>query len=373
MAGNEENATIIIKKVVKGGGGHHGGAWKVAYADFVTAMMAFFLLLWLLNVTTSEQKAGIADYFAPTAASRASSGSGMILGGRSLATEGARNSELSSPVVTFKVGPPPPLGHEGQKEAQGDTGDKGAEGRKDELPATAEIATEGEELPERSYRPREGEEEPERAPDVSEGEEPERTEVASKGEDEPRAERAPTEQEIAAKLAEREQALFEAAERELRQALQDVPDMAGLAESLIIDNTPEGLRIQIVDQERQSMFPSGSAHMVHRMQVMIDKIAEVVKQVPNQIAITGHTDAKPFKTDTGYGNWELSTDRANASRRALMEAGLQAERISFVTGKAATEPLIVEDPTLPANRRISIVLLRETPLVPPGGQAEPQQ
>ena len=109
------------------------------------------------------------------------------------------------------------------------------------------------------------------------------------------------------------------------------------------------------------MFPSGSSRMVDRMQVLIDKIAQVVKQVPNRIAITGHTDAKPFKTDSGYGNWELSTDRANASRRALLQAGLLPNRISYVTGKAETEPLIPEEPTLAANRRISIVLLRQVP------------
>jgi chemotaxis protein MotB len=365
MAGKEENTTIIIKKVVKGGGGHHGGAWKVAYADFVTAMMAFFLLLWLLNVTTSEQKAGIADYFTPTAASRSTSGSGMILGGRSLATKGAKNSELSPPLVTFSVGPPPPEGTEGQDEAKGDTGSKGENGREDEQPETASTPTEGEEDPERAEKASEGEEDPERALAASEGEDdPERAKQPSEGENEARAEREPTEEEIAQKLAEQEQQLFEAAERELRQALQDVPDMEGLAASLIIDNTPEGLRIQIVDQDRQSMFPSGSSDMLERMHVMIEKIAQVVKNVPNRIAITGHTDATPFKTDTGYGNWELSTDRANASRRALLQAGLLPGRISYVTGKAATEPLIPDDPTLAANRRISIVLLRERSLMP---------
>ena len=105
MAGQNE-ATIVIKKVVKGGGGHHGGAWKVAYADFVTAMMAFFLLLWLLNVTTDEQKHGIADYFAPTVASQSISGSGSILGGTTLTVEGARVSDKSPPSVVVELTPP---------------------------------------------------------------------------------------------------------------------------------------------------------------------------------------------------------------------------------------------------------------------------
>ena len=366
MAGNEENQTIIIKKVVKGGGGHHGGAWKVAYADFVTAMMAFFLLLWLLNVTTSEQKAGIADYFAPTAASLSDSGSGMILGGRSLAVDGVKNSELSPPVVTFSVGPPPPESDTGDNATKGETGTKGKDGREDEFPQTSEEQTLGEEDPERSEVMSDGEEDPERSENESDGEEdPERARLDSEGENEARAKRAPTEEEIAQKLAEREQELFEAAERELRQALQEAPDMEGLADSLVIDNTPEGLRIQIVDQERQSMFPSGSSRMVDRMQVLIDKIAQVVKQVPNRIAITGHTDAKPFKTDSGYGNWELSTDRANASRRALVTAGVEIERVVKVIGNADMEPLTPEDPFAVQNRRISIVLLREVPVLPP--------
>ena len=298
MAGHGENAPIIVKKVVAGHGGHHGGGWKVAYADFVTAMMAFFLLLWLLNVTTSEQRKGIADYFAPTAASLSKSGSGGVLGGSTLSSEGARNSELSPPVVTVEVGDP-------DEESEQDEG-------------------------------------------------------------QPSSGRA-SEKELARELAERERQMFEEAERALRQAIQETPDMPDLSQNLIIDNTPEGLRIQIVDQERQSMFPSGSAALHGRMSELMARIADVVLRLPNRVSITGHTDATPFRTDSGYGNWELSADRANASRRALIEFGLPAERIAFVTGKADTEPLIPEDPTLAANRRISVVLLRETSVLPPGG------
>ena len=115
------------------------------------------------------------------------------------------------------------------------------------------------------------------------------------------------------------------------------------------------------------MFSSGSATMDSGAAALMQKIAKVVQSMPNRIAITGHTDSLPFHSRAGYGNWELSADRANASRRALLDAGLDAQRIAYVTGKADTEPLIPEDPALPSNRRISIVLLREAQPTPPSG------
>jgi chemotaxis protein MotB len=118
------------------------------------------------------------------------------------------------------------------------------------------------------------------------------------------------------------------------------------------------------------MFPSGSAKMEPRTEALIRRIAAVIQKMPNRISITGHTDAMPFRTQTGYGNWELSADRANASRRALIDAGLDPQRIAYVTGKADTEPLIPEDPSLANNRRISIVLLRDAPGAPPAPPAD---
>ena len=331
MAGIEDNTTIVVKKIVKGGDGHHGGAWKVAYADFVTAMMAFFLLLWLLNVTTSEQRSGIADYFSPTAASKSTSGSGQILGGQALAKHGSRKSELSPPSATFSLTPP--------------------DAKSDENPeATREDDSAHQDSEPSEVKPVEATDAP--VTDTAEASPNDTPET-----DTPRE---PTEEDIAHKFARHEQERFEQAERELRQAIQDVPELAGFARNLIIDNTPEGLRIQIVDQDRESMFPSGSADMHDQMAVLINKIAEVVARVPNRISITGHTDATPYRSTNGYGNWELSADRANASRRALLRAGVSPARIAYVTGKADTEPLIKEDPKLPANRRISIVLLRES-------------
>ncbi|MBT4491166.1 MAG: flagellar motor protein MotB [Rhodospirillaceae bacterium] len=297
MANGE--GTIIIKKVVKGGGGHHGGAWKVAYADFVTAMMAFFLLLWLLNVTTDEQKHGVADYFAPTAASKSTSGSGGILGGTAMSTEGARVGQSSPPTVVMELAPP------------------------------------------RQRNPADADEE------VKEGE-------AGKLDEE----------ELLEEMAKHEQEEFEKAEDELRQAMQDSPGLADMAQNLIIDNTPEGLRIQLVDQEKASMFPSGGSHMNDNLKKILEKVADIVHRMPNQIAISGHTDSVPFSGRNNYSNWELSSERANASRRALVEFGVPINRIASVSGKADTDPLVPEDPTLPTNRRISIVLLREAALVP---------
>ena len=160
---------------------------------------------------------------------------------------------------------------------------------------------------------------------------------------------------------------FQKAEAELRQAIQESPEAVELQKHLIADNTPEGLRIQLVDQDRNSMFSSGSNNLSDRARKLMQKVVEVVRKMPNDISITGHTDSTKFRDNRGYGNWELSADRANASRRALIGFGLPPERVSHVSGKADTEPLIPEDPSLPTNRRISITLLREVPTLPPGG------
>ena len=322
---DNEPTVIIIKKVKKGGHeGHHGSAWKVAYADFVTAMMAFFLLLWLLNVATEEQKQGIADYFAPTSASRSLSGAGGVLSGRSMDSRGARVSEMSRMSVTLDLSPPN---------------------------ETVEEEQEGEE------------EQPQRGSGSDEGAEFDARPEGDQGQKSVDAE--VDDETVEAKHAELEQRRFEEAERALRQAIQDIPELAELAQHLIIDQTPEGLRIQIVDQAAESMFPSGSAQMYDHTRLLLVQIARVIRQLPNRIAISGHTDARPFRNDSGYSNWELSTDRANASRRALIAAGVSPDRIDHITGKADKDPLFAEDPFLPNNRRISIVLLREA-LAPPG-------
>jgi chemotaxis protein MotB len=161
------------------------------------------------------------------------------------------------------------------------------------------------------------------------------------------------------RAAEREEKQFAAAEFSLRQAIQDVPELRELADSLIVDRTPEGLRVQIVDQDKLSMFPLGSAEMDPAAKRLMTLVAQVVQKLPNKISITGHTDSTPFAGGGSYGNWELSTDRANASRRELLQVGLAPGRIAKVVGMADQEPLVAADPASPRNRRISIVLLRE--------------
>jgi chemotaxis protein MotB len=292
----DDIAPIIIKKVKKGGHGAHGGAWKVAYADFVTAMMAFFLLLWLLNVTTTEQKEGLADYFAPTMASLSQSGSGGLLGGKSMQPDGAMISNLGVPSAVSSISPP-------------------ESGRKDE------------------------------------------------GEDARKA-REMEEAELLEKLRQIEEMSFEQARDQIRQAINKDPALSGLKDNIIIDMTPEGLRIQIVDQFNESMFESGSATIKPRVRTLIGMIAKSIEELPNGLSISGHTDSSSFN-GRDYSNWELSSDRANASRRALLDAGLKPDRIERVAGRADTDPLISDDPTNPGNRRISIILLRETPVLPP--------
>jgi len=329
------NAPLIIKKIKKlKGEAHHGGAWKVAYADFVTAMMSFFLLLWLLNVTTDIQKRGIADYFEPTIASKSQSGAGGVLGGLSMGQQGAQDVSASPPAFQLAVAAlrQPDEGDEGDlagSSGQGDTGDKVGGATKGDQPGGTTTSAQPGGATANAKNPVE----------------------------------QMTEMELQKRLEEHEDRQFAAAEFALRQAIQDVPDLKNLADNLIIDRTPEGLRIQIVDQEKRSMFPLGSAQMVDSAQKLMALVALVVQKLPNKVSITGHTDAAPYAFGRNYTNWELSADRANASRRELVSDGVSADRIEKVVGLADREPLVPEDPRAPRNRRISIVLLRETKLV----------
>jgi len=280
---------IIIKKVKKGGHAHHGGAWKVAYADFVTAMMAFFLLLWLLNAVTDEQLEGISNYFAPASIAKTTSGSGGLLAGKTLGEAGVQARPSSAPSVTMDL--PPPKAGEGSSESE------------DDAPA---------------------------------------------GE---------TSEEMLRKLEEQQ---FEDATEALQKALQSVPNLRQLSESLMVDNTPEGLRIQIVDQDGLAMFPSGGSDMYLHTKKLLELVSKAIKLMPQDIAISGHTDAVKFIDKHGYGNWELSSDRANAARRQLLHYGVPESRMARVVGKAATEPLLPDDPENARNRRLSIILLRGT-------------
>lgn len=282
MADNEEEEKqpIIIKKIKKGGGGHHGGAWKVAYADFVTAMMAFFLLLWLLNVTTDEQKNAISNYFDPThpKISDVNSGAGGILGGTSMSTEGAMSTTTAPPVPK---------------------------------------------------------------------------------EDDGRRQKKSQREKFEEKLKAQEQARFKTVQERIKEAIQKSPEMAKLANNILMDVTPEGLRIQIIDQEGESMFPSGSARMFQKTEELFETVADIIKSVPNDISVRGHTDSVSYGAGATYTNWELSADRANSSRQVLMSSGIPEDKIFNVQGKADTEHLFPSDPLDPRNRRVSVILLSE--------------
>ena len=287
---------ILIKKVKKVvGHGHHGGAWKVAYADFVTAMMAFFLLMWLINTTDPEQKRGIAEYFAPASVSSTTSGSGGILGGTSLGDDGAQGSGSRS--VIEQLAP--------------------------EAPDQVEDAGQSSNLA------------------------------------------AATEAELREEIARREAEEFASAAASLRQAMQDMPELAELSRHLIIDQTPEGLRIQLVDQEGRSMFDNNSAQPNERARVLLRAVSRVINQLPNRVTVTGHTSAVAGqRRASAPGDWSLSSSRADASRQILQGAGVDPDRVYQVSGKAGSDPLYPDDPTLAGNRRIAIVLLREAPVLP---------
>ena len=339
------NGTIIIKKVKKGGhGGHHGGAWKVAYADFVTAMMAFFLLLWLLNVTTDVQKRGIADYFEPTLAVKSEfSGSGGILGGKVIGKPGALQQDAAAPSVAM------PIPAERQPD-DGDDGEEAGDSRKALDPGDPS--------------------DPQKADKsqlADKADKPNKAEKADQGDFAARLDKI-TEAAAAKSAAEREERQFAAAEFALRQAMQDIPDLKNLAENLVVDRTPEGLRIQIVDQDKTSKFPLGSSEMAEPARKLMALVTQVVQRLPNKISVSGHTDSTPFARAGSYGNWELSADRANASRRALIAAGLPAERIAKVVGVADRDPMVADQPNSPRNRRISMILLHEGKI--PGTLAE---
>ncbi|MGE0485514.1 MAG: flagellar motor protein MotB [Gammaproteobacteria bacterium] len=270
-------APIIIKKIKKGGHGHHGGAWKVAFADFVTAMMAFFLLMWLIASTNTEQRKTIAAYFNDPTATTGYSGSG----GGDPALDGGDGF----------------LDGRGQSPFTGKSDDPNA---------------------------------------VSHADDP-----------------------VAPSLAQEdlERQRMEAMLEELNSVIDVGKALAEFADQLLFDITEEGLRIQIVDRENRAMFDTGAATLKPYAVDILREIVDVIRSAPNPISISGHTDAAAYAANASYGNWELSADRANAARRALVAAGLPETQVGRVVGRGAAEPFDAEHPDAPVNRRISIVVL----------------
>ncbi|MCE2918212.1 MAG: flagellar motor protein MotB [Rubrivivax sp.] len=300
MAGDAKKLQpIIVKRVKKGGHAAHGGAWKIAYADFVTAMMAFFLLMWLLGSTSEGDKKGIADYFAsPLKIALLSAGSGA--GDSSHVIRGG-GEDLSRTVGQVK---------------RGDV---------DAAKSTINLQ--------------------------------------ALKEQQARAERVRLE-ELKAKVEDK---------------LASNPKLAEMTKQILLDMTADGLRIQIVDENQRPMFASGSAEVQPYMRDLLRAVGEVLSEVPNRLTLEGHTDALPFAGGArGFGNWELSADRANASRRELVTGGLPADQVLRVQGLAASTPFDPADPTAPANRRISIIVMnrdaeervfRSSPQTQPAGSA----
>ncbi len=278
MAGDSKKLQpIIVKRVKKGGHGHHGGAWKIAYADFVTAMMAFFLLMWLLGSTTEGDKKGIADYFNSPLKVALMGGSGA--GDASHVVRGG-GIDLSRQGGQIKAG--------------------------DHDPARKTINLQ------------------------------------------------------AYKSAQRRAELdrLQGLKNQFEGRLSSDARLAALKSQIRLDMTADGLRIQIVDEQQRPMFASGSAVLQPYMRELLRLIGEVLTEVPNRLTLEGHTDATPFSGGAlGYGNWELSADRANASRRELVAGGLPHERVLRVQGLASSLLLKPDEPQDPANRRISIIVM----------------
>jgi chemotaxis protein MotB len=270
----ENNQPIIIKRVKRYGGGHHGGAWKIAFADFATAMMAFFLVLWLLSTATPEQKIAIAGYF----------------------KDPIGFSESGTPYVIDLGGSP-------------------------------QMA------PEKTINP---EQKAEPTPDTSIQMNKEQVETM-------------------AEQVERER--LELLLQELQNKVEENPQLQKFKDQILFEITQDGLRIQIMDAENRPMFDIGSARLQPYFEDILLAMADTIKAVPNKISISGHTDAKPYSGSGEFGNWELSANRANAARRALVAGGYPDEQVARVVGYASSSLFDRKDPFNPVNRRIDIIVL----------------
>jgi len=279
MASDDSQRPIIVRRIKKSGGGHHGGAWKIAYADFVTAMMAFFLLMWLLGSTAKGDLNGIAEYFQTPLAVALAGGSGA--GDSSSVVQGG-GKDLS------------------RREGQVKNGDMEA---------------------------------------------PRRT-VSMKA--------------AQAELARIEKQKLSELKGRLEEMIEAIPALQQFKSQLLIDIVTDGLRIQIVDEKNRPMFAVGSAQVQSYTRDILREISKALNDVPNRLSISGHTDSRPYSGgERGYSNWELSADRANASRRELMAGGLEEAKIARVVGLSSAVMFDAKDPLSPANRRISIIVMNK--------------
>ncbi|MET3654569.1 flagellar motor protein MotB [Dyella japonica] len=281
MSEQGEPTPIVIRRIKRRGHGHHGGAWKVAYADFVTAMMAFFLVMWLIGAGTREQRAAISEYF--------------------------KNPSMAQGTAT--MAPPGRMGPGGA--------------------STSMIKMGG-------------------AMDMPRGPGHDRLGAAAASTDP---------KEIEKEARKQERARLEDLMQQLQAAIEKSQALAPFKDQLLLDITPEGLRIQIVDKQNRPMFDLGSAQLRPYTTTILQELAGFINRVPNRISLSGHTDDAPYTSDHHYSNWELSADRANAARRALLSGGLAEDKIARVVGLAASVPFDRANPGDPVNRRISIIVM----------------
>lgn len=280
---SDAEGPILVRRVRRRKRGFHGGAWKVAYADFVTAMMAFFLVMWLIGVGTRQQRAAIAEYFKNPSMTP---GTATIAPSGKFGPGGASDSMI-------KLGGAMNLPHGPGKDRHG------ARVRKSDVEDALKQARQA------------------------------------------------------------DKARLEELMKQLHAAIQNSRALAPFKDQLLLDITPEGLRIQIVDKLNRPMFDTGSASLKPYTVKILHELGASINEVPNEISISGHTDDAPYTREHTYSNWELSADRANAARRALLAGGLAADKISRVVGLAASVPFDKRNPADPVNRRISIIVMTD--------------
>ncbi|GAB6049527.1 flagellar motor protein MotB [Hydrogenophilus islandicus] len=302
---------IIIKRVKKVSGGAHGGAWKIAYADFVTAMMAFFLLMWLLGSTAKGDLQGIAQFFQNPLKMARDGGSGSGDAERIIPGGG---EDLSRRVGQVKKGDTPSKSTFQRDGGEGSMPVKGRSESKNKADAEERLS----------------------------------------GADANSAEAAQKEQERQREIAQMERV------RSLLEAMIEADStLRALRDQIRMQITDDGLAIEIVDEKNRPMFASGSAQVQPYMRDLLRLIGRTLRGIENRIMIAGHTDATPFANNgRGISNWELSADRANAARRELVAGGLDPEKVFRVVGMADTVPFVPDDPYAPQNRRISIIVLK---------------
>jgi chemotaxis protein MotB len=386
-----EGKQAVRPIVVRNGGRddhrrHHGGTWKIAYADFVTAMMAFFLLLWLVNATTEQQRTGIAEYFNPTnSLSRSFSGAGQPFGGRTLDSQAALTSNATAAVRNARRPPqsfdPDPEDALQQRTggtvtdsepsdwaAHGNPSPESPIGRQAGTGQLAAAALQDAGSQRTSSSGGAGMAHQGLAGDArargTEGTVNLRPDAAR-----PQPDPSADQRLVAERLALR------AAAQEIRAVIDADPQLRALAAQMLVEEVPEGLRIQMVDGEGQALFATGIAAPNERGRVLLLRAASVIAKLSHPVEIAGHTDAAPFRSGTdARSNWELSVERANAARRLMLEAGVTERRVRAVTGRADQDLLRPTQPLHPANRRVSVlIVLNQAPEVSAATMARPAQ